>query len=454
MFLQKMILVIFVQVVKETTAKDLIRERTSGDTGILAFLIGFILFLSILFLASLVSRCVWSKKGSENLSNINSITSPPRRSKSFLSNLLTIDDDDEEEGDDDDCDSEYGYYDDDYRDGYSRRRPDPKLMSEEERIEWERRRRLRIGNRTSRRIIEPNDKTSLLLFQHHNSTTTSTKGSGILSPSTSSSNNHSSSKTSSYYSSILRPSNTFPIGSASSNYSTIVDGRQSSSSRETNSSLDESAVVVSSSSNSSNSRVTAGILSSSLRHPLSSLDIHNYQQHPHNQRQEDFRLQTFSSLPTTDESSTLSSSTSILPRREDIFDNDDSYASPLSTNFYPADVDGDISKHDDNRTQTSSPSPSTLPVPTSSSHREIRLMPSHYHNHQHNFDDIYDPLMMMTSSSRSRILHSSTSTRELDEDRLTERTQLVRYKRLCVRIKNFQRYNYTKDEPPSDVSYL
>ena len=40
--------------------KDLvIRERTSGDQEVLAFLIGFILFLSILVIASLVSRCVW-----------------------------------------------------------------------------------------------------------------------------------------------------------------------------------------------------------------------------------------------------------------------------------------------------------------------------------------------------------------------------------------------------------
>ena len=103
--------------VSSCQAKDLIiRERTSGDQELLAFLIGFILFLSILALASAVSRCVWARDQRNHRSAQRLLThhgdpslypSPSSsKSKSFLSSLLPGD------HDDDDCDTDDD--DDDY----------------------------------------------------------------------------------------------------------------------------------------------------------------------------------------------------------------------------------------------------------------------------------------------------------------------------------------------------
>lgn len=99
-------------------AKDLvIRERSSGDQEVLAFLIGFILFLSILVIASLVSRCVWrdhrissrrhlnphpdSLGQDSSFGNQNSDSLYPR-SRSFLASLIH----DDPDSDDDDYDDE------------------------------------------------------------------------------------------------------------------------------------------------------------------------------------------------------------------------------------------------------------------------------------------------------------------------------------------------------------
>ena len=104
--------------VVSTEAKDLIiRERISGDQELLAFLIGFILFLSILVIASFVSRCVWSRDQRNNRSaqrllthhgdpNIYPVTSSSR-SRGFLSSLLQgIDHDTDCDTEDDDDDEE------------------------------------------------------------------------------------------------------------------------------------------------------------------------------------------------------------------------------------------------------------------------------------------------------------------------------------------------------------
>jgi hypothetical protein len=112
-------IVLMLLLIPGSDARDLvIRERTSGDQEVLAFLIGFILFLSILVIASLVSRCVWrdhrissrrlrlnphGSLGQDSGSgNPNSDSLYPR-SRSFLSSLIhdnsdSDEDDDDEEG--------------------------------------------------------------------------------------------------------------------------------------------------------------------------------------------------------------------------------------------------------------------------------------------------------------------------------------------------------------------
>lgn len=112
--------VLFCLLFHSCQGKDLvIRERTSGDQEVLAFLIGFILFLSILVIASLVSRCVWRDHRISSRRHLNpqdplgQHSSPFRnqnsdslypRSRSFLSSLIHDDADSDDEDDDEDED--------------------------------------------------------------------------------------------------------------------------------------------------------------------------------------------------------------------------------------------------------------------------------------------------------------------------------------------------------------
>ena len=103
-----------VPLLRSCCAKDLvIRERTSGDQEVLAFLIGFILFLSILVIASLVSRCVWrdhhiaSRRHLHPNDSLDTTAAGHSTSRGFLSSLMF------DGGADSDCDDDDG---DDYDD--------------------------------------------------------------------------------------------------------------------------------------------------------------------------------------------------------------------------------------------------------------------------------------------------------------------------------------------------